>query len=91
MPAQRPTKCRSCGAPLLWATTTHGNAMPLNAEPDPEHGTVVLEDDLLGAGQIAHVLPIDAAARASVRGELVYVPHFATCPDADRWRKSRAS
>ena len=88
---RRPPKCKSCGAALLWVTTTSAKWMPLNADPDPEEGTVVLEDDLVGAGQIAHVLDVEAAARASVRGEPVYVPHFQTCPDADRWRKSRAS
>jgi hypothetical protein len=34
--------CRACGAPMWWVKTEAGNNMPLDLEPDHEHGNVVL-------------------------------------------------
>lgn len=90
MARRRPERCKACGESLRWATTADAKPIALNAEPDPERGTVVLKKDLVGAGQIADVLGDVAAARASVRGEDVYVRH-----DDDvcsgKWEKGRAS
>lgn len=60
--------------------------MPLNAEPDPEKGTVVL----LGDPPLAlPVTGIDPEGRKAARRHkvLLYVSHFADCPHADQWRK----
>jgi hypothetical protein len=52
IPPSAPKKaCRSCGADVVWITTTLGRKMPV----DP------------GTGE----------------------SHFATCPQADKWRKER--
>lgn len=81
-----PENCRSCGDPLLWVTTAAtGKAMPLNPEPDPA-GNVVLADDLLG-GASAQVLGPGEAWGARERGEDLYMPHHATCPQGKRWRR----
>lgn len=32
-----PATCRSCGAPIRWATTVAGKAMPLNADFRLQH------------------------------------------------------
>lgn len=39
--------CRSCGAPVLWAQTPAGKAMPLNPQPVP-NGNVLLVDRQAG-------------------------------------------
>lgn len=85
-----PSSCRapSCRAPLMWVRTQAGKPLPLDPDPDPKAGTVVLSDDLTGQ-TFAEVLGPDAAAAASVRGERLYVPHFATCPEADTFRRPR--
>ena len=35
--------CRSCGAAIVWAKTTTGKSMPLDAEPVPD-GNIVLHE-----------------------------------------------
>ena len=76
------SRCRSCGAEVRWAHTTFGKLMPLDAEPDP-NGNV----ELVGKGQqqlaIVHAQP-------TMDGGLRYMPHHATCPDAEQWRRRNA-
>jgi hypothetical protein len=74
------SRCRSCAAPIRWATTTSGKRIPL----DPGRafdGNITLDADLLGGvvatvhGTPPHHLPDR------------YVAHFVTCPHADAWRQ----
>ena len=74
--------CRSCHAPIVWAVNDlTGKAMPLDAEP-VDGGNVIL-----------HALGSTCTVLNAGQGTLLdddeprYVPHFATCPDADTWRK----
>lgn len=66
------SRCRSCGAEILWAVTTSGKRMPVDATPEP-YGNVQLET-------------VDGVLRASVvgHGDGTHVAHFATCPDVHR-------
>jgi len=82
-------QCRSCGATIKLLPTWGGwrnsppKMMPLDSEP-VEDGNVVIE-------------PADGAipprARTLKKGEvppdgtLRYKSHFATCPEAKRWRR----
>lgn len=69
-------KCKSCGAPIMWATSARtGKAMPIDAEPTP-NGNVCLV-----AGQARPYTPDDAKLHRDR-----YTSHFATCPDAPTWR-----
>lgn len=70
------TACRSCGAAIRWARTRAGNLMPLDAHPDP-NGNVEIVDG------IVHVHP-----QPPLTGETLWMPHHATCPDADTWRRA---
>lgn len=79
-------RCRSCRAPILWSKTEGGKRMPLDPEP-VDGGNVALgvpnRYDAEG-NVIATVLgPLEIEAA----DEPLYVTHFATCPDADRWRR----
>jgi hypothetical protein len=69
------SKCRSCGAPLLWAQTTAGKNMPLDAAPTA-NGNIELRH-----GLARYVTP-DANATTPR-----YTSHFATCPNAGQHRK----
>jgi hypothetical protein len=75
--------CRSCGAPIVWAKTPRGKAMPLDATPAAD-GNIVLEED--NAGAIAHVR---TAAFGGVG--VFHKSHFATCPNANQHRKPKES
>lgn len=66
-------ECRSCSAPIVWVYTDDRKAMPVDAKP---------ERRLVPTGSTR-----DGKPRMRVRA--TYVSHFATCPDADRWRKDR--
>lgn len=80
--------CRSCNAPMIWATSPAGAALPLDAKPlsgagDPRITSRLVFYRLEGENAVA--LP---------RGGLlpegdVYVSHFATCPNAAQHSKRR--
>lgn len=70
--------CRSCGKPILWATTAKGKAIPLDVEPSAS-GNIELRSS------IAHYVTPDVNAVGALR----YVAHFSTCPQAASHRKSR--
>jgi len=63
--------CFSCHAPVIWAKTEKGRAMPVDAAP-VETGNIEL------AGGVAKYVPAGTGR---------YVSHFVTCPQAKGWRK----
>ena len=73
--------CRSCEATIRWVTMAgSGKAMPLDAVPT-DAGTIEVTGEPgaeTGAvvGQGERLFPV-----------ALYVSHYATCPDADKWRK----
>jgi len=67
-------KCRSCGADIFFVTMESGRSMPLDAEPCDD-GNVIVDNS--GRGHVmdgGHWTPR-------------FKSHFATCPEAKRWRK----
>jgi len=64
--------CRSCGAPVEWAEIVSGKRMPF----DPPFIVVRTQGNLL-AGERT-VEEVDSTVTRS---------HFATCPDAQDWRR----
>jgi hypothetical protein len=77
------TLCGSCQAEVIWATTTRGKAMPVDAATDPD-GNLVLEPRVDGP-PLARVLSV---ARRFGRKDL-RTSHFVACPQADQWRGKR--
>lgn len=81
MEAEHSEHCRSCGAPVIFAThSSSGKVQPLElvSEADaPEHGTFIL---VPAGGWFLYMPagPADPWPR--------YRSHFATCPQADQWR-----
>lgn len=88
-----PATCRSCGAAITWAETSNGRAMPVDTEPnvngnivllpaaDPREPTLALVLDKTGAIRTPAGV---ARPPASER----HTSHFATCVDADEWRRT---
>ena len=75
------SRCRSCGARIIWIPTTAGKSMPCDPKPipyreDPLGSMTIVTND----GRVVRAKP-DASSEA-----VGYVSHFATCPDADKWR-----
>lgn len=84
-------RCRSCGALIVWARTRSGRAIPLDArwtdgvpKPlyTPDGNLIAIEDIAVGAGGPG--LLVEHAPR---NGTPRWRAHFATCPNADDWRK----
>lgn len=80
----RAIPCRSCEASIFWVRTTHGGRMPLDALP-LEAGTILValaqRGELLGI-----VLPPERLHWARDLDVPLFRSHFASCPDAEKWR-----
>ena len=68
-------RCRSasCRAPIVWCRTTAGALMPLDPAPTDDGNVEIIDGLAVVHGQTP-----------MVHGQL-YMPHFATCPDAASW------
>lgn len=75
--------CRSCGAPIKWIKTKAGKFIPCDDEPlkweDLKSGDRVV-------GETGEVVQHDGSQRNT--HQRFYFSHFATCPDADKFRRS---
>ena len=82
------SKCRSCHADVIRAVTVNGRETPVNAEPDPEKGNLVLLRTR--ERPLALVISnLNEQAREAVKRERVplFLSHFGSCPDAEKWRR----
>jgi len=69
----------------VWAETTTGKRMPVDAEPSVNGNVELIED---AGGTTALVLRNDEVEAARRRGAMLYLSHFATCPNAKRHRRN---
>ncbi len=81
-PLHEPHCCKSCGAPIFWARTEAGRAMPVDAEPVAD-GRVILSDR--HGTVIARVLRRDEEPPP---GAILRRPHHSTCPHRDDWHNA---
>lgn len=73
--------CRACGYRVRWIRTKNGKNMPCNPEAvrfTPGGGP---ETFVTGDGKV------ERGRRAKDGSTVGYISHFATCPQADRFRK----
>jgi hypothetical protein len=95
-PAHDPKHCRSCGRAILWALvleddrrtvklkagTERPAAMPVDFQPDPVKGNVVVLDR--GGTVVAYTLK---KGEAPPTGARLRTSHFSDCPNAHRHRR----
>lgn len=75
------TSCESCGAPIVWrAHSKTGKLAPIDAAPNPDGNAY-----LMPGGRYGLVTAREREAGFLPRTPL-YMPHYATCPQADLWR-----
>ncbi len=77
------SKCRSCGALIIWARAKSGSHMPLNAVPSDAGEWTVQQERVPGTGLQREWAAHRATGRMS---ETRYVAHWASCPQARSWR-----
>lgn len=85
------TTCRSCGAEIWWAHTTAGRLIPVDSEP-VDDGNVVATGRQTQQSTVSNAIVTRPEVKVEEPGlfpddRLRYVAHFATCPNADEWRK----
>jgi hypothetical protein len=78
--------CRSCRAPIVWARTVNGKRMPVDRDPTPD-GNLVLA--VPGVDDTEPYVTVVDPDQPMLDDPPRYRSHYATCPDADRWRKQR--
>ena len=77
--------CRSCGQQIEWIKTTKGKNMPVDSEyvdyEEADNGTILVTDG-------GNVITVNEHQNMpNVKGR---ISHFATCPQANEWRKPHA-
>ena len=84
----RTEKCRSCGALVIWAAMPSGKRAPFDADKVSREGTRggwVLRANY--GGDVYADRPLIKSQTTAE--EYVHLSHFATCPDANDWRRSQ--
>lgn len=76
------TSCNSCGARIIWARTSTGRSMPVDAEPTDDGNVELLPLVHSQRSPEAIVHPQPPMGAGPLR-----LSHFASCPHADQWRK----
>jgi hypothetical protein len=76
------SRCKSCDAPIRWGRTAAGNNIPVDFEPS-EAGNVTL--DYTSTPPTATVHGKDYPGSLFAQWPR-FMPHHATCPQADEWR-----
>lgn len=83
------TLCRACGAEIGFIKTVAGKTIPVNPEE------VAYEQKAGGSLKIVtpngEVLSAERPADPQKATGIGYISHFATCPEADKFRKQRKS
>lgn len=78
-------RCRSCQAEVVWAIMeSSGKRHPFDADSTTGRWMLYMKDDTLYA---SHLTASDVDGMDG--SHKLYVSHYATCPDAERWRKGR--
>jgi hypothetical protein len=76
------TVCTSCGAPIIWAVTVSGAAMPVDVQPSARGNLLLEESEDPRQPPFATVV----RGRQPAGPKPLRLSHFATCPDAKKWR-----
>jgi hypothetical protein len=79
------SRCRSCGASVIWTVTVNGKKMPVDAEPSCDGVFFLERDDGDGEVHAVHLARVDPGLHRP--GDRLYTSHFATCPNASVHRK----
>jgi len=79
------SKCKSCGAPIVWATSAKtGKAMPIDVQPSGT-GNIVLQVNA-DPREPPQAIVLAAGADGWMEPER-FVSHHSTCPQGKAWKR----
>lgn len=79
------SECRSCGAEIIWAKVWVTDS-PIPLDPEPVMGGNIAIREERGYVEVASARQVAEAKKAK---KPLYVSHFVTCPDQDKWKRKR--
>ena len=80
-----PDVCIACGCPLIWSLSPAGARCPIERYPASDGNVLLLQAEPLGI--LAIVLSKEALKMAQDKGMALRRNHFASCVDAERFRR----
>lgn len=83
------SECKGCGQRVLWTLTPAGARAPVDYAPSPSGTVLVIQPSNLGE-LLSVVLTGDTLRRAQARQIELRTAHWATCPNAEEFRRQRA-
>ena len=90
------SKCKSCGADIIWIKTAAGKNMPCDAQPisyDTAHPATA--ECVQGGRQVLTLVTPDGRITRGIYNpeseKYGYLSHFSTCPNADSFRKGKGT
>lgn len=75
--------CRGCGAPIRWVVTEAGKRHPIDWEANGPKANITVDSD--------DVMTVLGPLELQVHEGNLWTSHFATCPEAARFRKGKAT
>lgn len=78
-------KCKGCGAEIIFIRTAGGKSMPCEPAQLPYWARNGAKDKIVTPN--GEVISCDYAGEIGKETGLGYLPHWATCPAGDRFRK----
>lgn len=78
------SECSSCGAQIIWAVSEEGKPMPVD-QAVPRQGNLLL---FRRNGKVVAAVACPALREKHPEGPW-RISHFATCPDAKKFRKAK--
>ncbi|UVT24951.1 hypothetical protein NXT08_22380 [Rhodococcus pyridinivorans] len=77
------TRCGTCRADIVWASTEKGNAIPVEPASTP-NGNLMLST--VAGVRLAAVVKGSRRDALAAAGVPLYLSHFVSCPQASQWR-----
>ena len=78
--------CKACGAPILWIRTRAGKSMPCDVKPLSYVESQGAPQKIVTAAGDVLSCELVEEHKTNKRG---YLPHWATCPNADSFRRKK--
>ena len=77
--------CKGCGASIVWIATANGKSMPCDATAIYYKMNASGKDKIITPNGVT--ISCDIVTDPNIADGVGYIPHWGTCPAADKFRK----